>query len=110
MLVDVTPLGLTGREAENALHKAGITVNKNAIPFDSNPPAITSGIRLGTPALTTRGMNVNQMERIGAWILEILSAPQDENLAAKVRREIGELCQEFPLYAQRLQDDHCGDA
>ena len=110
ILVDVTPLGLTGREAENALYKAGITVNKNAIPFDSNPPAITSGIRLGTPALTTRGMNVNQMERIGAWILEILSAPQDENLAAKVRREVGELCQEFPLYAQRLQDDRCGDA
>ncbi|MCE7874557.1 serine hydroxymethyltransferase, partial [bacterium CPR1] len=76
MLVDVTPLGLTGQTAEHALETAGITANKNAIPFDKNPPAVASGIRLGTPALTTRGLKEPQMEQIAEWILEVLKAPQ----------------------------------
>ncbi|MGM9992707.1 MAG: serine hydroxymethyltransferase [Candidatus Bruticola sp.] len=108
ILLDVTPLGLTGRDAEEALHRAGITVNKNAIPFDKNPPAVASGIRLGTPALTTRGMKEAQMELIGTWILEILKSPQNLPLAEQVRHQTEELCQEFPLYAQRLKDD-CAD-
>ena len=106
MLVDVTPLGLTGRDAENALHTAGITVNKNAIPFDQNPPAVASGIRMGTPALTTRGMGTAEMELIGSWIIEVLKAPQDETLGAKVKAQVGELCAKFPLYAKRLQDSY----
>ncbi|MGM9999300.1 MAG: serine hydroxymethyltransferase [Candidatus Bruticola sp.] len=108
ILLDVTPLGLTGREAEEALHRAGVTVNKNAIPFDKNPPAVASGIRLGTPALTTRGMGTPQMELIGSWILSVLKAPQNIQLAKQVRCQVEELCREFPLYAQRLKDD-CAD-
>ena len=100
LLVDVTPLGLTGRAAEDALHRAGITVNKNAIPFDPNPPAVASGIRLGTPALTTRGMKEGEMELIDSWILEIFRAPQAEETAQKVRAKVLELCQSFPLYPQ----------
>lgn len=103
ILVDVTPLGLTGKAAEAALHAAGITVNKNAIPFDKNPPSVASGIRLGTPALTTRGMNVAEMELIGSWILSVLRAPEDEAVIAKVHAAVGELCEHFPLYAERLQ-------
>ncbi len=106
ILVDVTPLGLTGRDAEGALHRAGITVNKNAIPFDKNPPAVASGIRMGTPALTTRGMGVSEMELIGEWILSVLKAPQDEALGAEVKGRIGELCQKFPLYAKRLEESY----
>lgn len=103
MLVDVTPLGLTGQQAETALEHAGITVNKNAIPFDKNPPAVASGIRIGTPALTTRGLKDAEMQRIGAWILEVLRAPQDEGVQQRVRREVAELCGQFPLYAKRLE-------
>ena len=103
MLIDVTPLGMTGKEAEAALHNAGITVNKNAIPFDKNPPAVTSGIRMGTPALTTRGMRVEEMKLIGGWILDVLKHPGDEALQAKVKGEVGELCKRFPLYAPRLE-------
>lgn len=106
ILVDVTPLGLTGRDAENALHTAGITVNKNAIPFDQNPPAVASGIRMGTPALTTRGMGTAEMELIGSWIIEVLKAPQDVTLGAKIKGQVGELCAKFPLYAKRLQDSY----
>lgn len=106
ILVDVTPLGLTGKDAENALHNAGITVNKNAIPFDKNPPAVASGIRMGTPALTTRGMKEAEMELIGSWIVSVLKAPQDEALAAKIKGEVGELCARFPLYAKRLEDSY----
>ena len=105
ILVDVTPLGLTGRDAENALHNAGITVNKNAIPYDTNPPAVASGIRMGTPALTSRGMGVKEMEKIGGWILDILKAPQDEQLAKKVLGAVKEMCLEFPKYASHLESD-----
>lgn len=100
ILADVTPLGLTGRDAENALHKAGITVNKNAIPFDKNPPAVASGIRLGTPALTTRGMGTEQMKQIGEWIVAILRDPENEKLGAEIKKKIAELCQSFPLYKE----------
>ncbi|MBQ7528627.1 serine hydroxymethyltransferase [bacterium] len=100
ILADVTPLGLTGRDAENALHRAGITVNKNAIPFDKNPPAVASGIRLGTPALTTRGMGVEQMRQIGEWIVAILRDPENEKLGAEIKEKIAKLCQSFPLYKE----------
>ncbi|MBQ7569282.1 serine hydroxymethyltransferase [bacterium] len=106
ILVDVTPLGLTGKDAENALHNAGITVNKNAIPFDKNPPAVASGIRMGTPALSTRGMGEAEMKLIGSWIVSVLKAPQDEALANKVKGEVQELCARFPLYAKRLEDSY----
>ncbi|GMU54831.1 MAG: serine hydroxymethyltransferase [Candidatus Xenobia bacterium] len=103
MLVDVTPLGLTGQTAEHALGTAGITANKNAIPFDKNPPAVASGIRLGTPALTTRGLKEPQMEQIAEWILEVLKAPQDEARLRDIRGRVLRLCEEFPLYRDRLE-------
>lgn len=103
MLVDVTPLGLTGQTAEHALEAAGITANKNAIPFDKNPPAVASGIRLGTPALTTRGLKEAQMEQIAEWILEVLKAPQDEARLRDIRGRVLRLCGEFPLYRDRLE-------
>ena len=101
MLVDVTPLGLNGRDAEAALEHAGITCNKNAIPFDKNPPAVCSGVRLGTPALTTRGMREEQMKQIAVWILQALRCPNDEAALKSIRDEVGELCSQFPIYAER---------
>ncbi|CAN0245362.1 unnamed protein product, partial [Phaeothamnion confervicola] len=103
MLVDVTPLGLTGKDAEAALEEAGITCNKNAIPFDKNPPAVCSGIRLGSPALTTRGMKEVEMLRIAEWIVQVLKAPADENVKKRVRGQVNELCRQFPLYQKRLE-------
>ena len=103
VLIDVTPLGLTGKDAEHALEEAGITTNKNAIPFDKNPPAVCSGIRLGTPALTTRGFKDTEMQQVGKWILSILKDPSNTDLQKSVRGEIGELCRSFPLYQERLQ-------
>jgi glycine hydroxymethyltransferase len=103
ILVDVTPLGLTGKDAEAALEHAGVTCNKNAIPFDKNPPAICSGVRLGTPALTTRGMKVEQMKQIGSWIVEALQNAQNSSRLEQIRGQVGELCQQFPLYANRTQ-------
>ncbi|MBI2304109.1 MAG: serine hydroxymethyltransferase [Chloroflexi bacterium] len=96
ILVDVTPLGLTGREAEEALDKAGITVNKNVIPFDPLPPNTTSGIRLGTPAATTRGMGKGEMKQVAALICRVLSHPSEEAVSKQVRREAEELCLAFP--------------
>jgi glycine hydroxymethyltransferase len=101
MLVDVFSKGLTGREAEQALEKAAITVNKNAIPFDVNPPMKASGIRVGTPAVTTRGMKEPEMRRIGKWISEVLHHAQDEAAVARVRREVEALTEQFPLYENR---------
>jgi len=103
MLVDVTPLGLTGQEAETALEHAGITCNKNAIPFDKHPPAVCSGVRLGTPALTTRGMKQDQMALIGDWIVEALKSPKSESVLKKVRGQVEELSRQFPLYPERVQ-------
>src|SRR3954463_8415099 len=101
MLVDVFQKGMLGSEAENALGAAGITVNKNAIPFDTNPPMKPSGIRVGTPALTTRGMKENEMRQIGRWIAESLLHRSDAAVLSKVRRQVLELCETFPLYAER---------
>jgi glycine hydroxymethyltransferase len=102
LLVDVTPLGLTGHGAEVALEKAGVTCNKNAIPFDPKPPSVTSGIRLGTPALTTRGMGDAEMKVVGGLILEAFKHPEDDAHLATVRHKVTELTQQFPLYADRL--------
>jgi glycine hydroxymethyltransferase len=92
---------MLGSEAENALHEAGITVNKNAIPFDTNPPMKPSGIRIGSPALTTRGMKESEMRQIGKWISEALHNRTDKNVLARIRREVLELAEAFPLYASR---------
>ena len=97
MLADVTAIGLTGRIAEEALDRAGITVNKNMIPFDQRKPLDPSGIRIGTPALTTRGMREDEMRRVGAWILEVLGAPDDEAVVDRVRGEITEFTRDYPV-------------
>jgi glycine hydroxymethyltransferase len=98
MLVDVFSKGINGKQAEQALDKAGITVNKNTIPFDQNPPLTPSGIRIGTPALTTRGMKESEMEAIGEWITDVLDHINDESVQKRVRREVEMLCERFPLY------------
>jgi glycine hydroxymethyltransferase len=98
MLVDVFQKGILGSEAENALGAAGITVNKNAIPYDTNPPMKPSGIRIGTPALTTRGMKEAEMRVIAGWIAEALEHRADETKLAKIRGQVGELANKFPLY------------
>jgi len=105
MLVDLRPKGLTGKVAETALEKAGITVNKNAIPFDPEKPAVTSGIRIGTPAVTTRGMREEEMRLIGQLIAEVLQDVTAEARQRGVRDKVRELCQQFPLYAGRLGRD-----
>jgi len=102
MLVDVFSKGLTGKAAEAALGKAGITVNKNAIPFDENPPMVASGIRVGTPAVTTRGMREAEMDLIGDFIARVLRSPEDERTFGMVRSEVERLCRRFPLYPERL--------
>ncbi len=101
MLVDVFSKGLTGKVAEAALGRAGITVNKNAIPFDRNPPMVASGIRVGTPAVTTRGMGEREMELIGDLIARVLHAPDDGPTLNAVKSEVERLCRRFPLYAER---------
>jgi len=98
MLVDVFQKGILGSEAENALGAAGITVNKNAIPYDTNPPMKPSGIRIGTPALTTRGMKEAEMRVIAGWIAEALEHRSDEAKLKKIRGQVGELANKFPLY------------
>ncbi len=101
MLVDVFAKGMLGSEAEKALGEAGITVNKNAIPFDTNPPMKPSGIRIGTPAVTTRGMKEAEMRQIAHWIAEALDHRTDAAVLAKIRKEVLGLAEEFPLYAER---------
>ncbi len=100
MLVDVFSKGITGKAAESALGRAGITVNKNAIPFDTNPPMVASGIRLGTPAVTTRGMGEAEMDVIADLITRVLAAPDDEAVITKVKEEVEALCRRFPLYPE----------
>lgn len=104
MLVDVTPLGLGGKLAEAALDRCGITCNKNMIPYDERKPVDPSGIRLGTPALTTRGMGADEMHRVAAWILRVLKAPEDEQVIATTRQEVADLAEHFPAPAARLID------
>jgi glycine hydroxymethyltransferase len=100
MLVDVFSKGITGKVAEAALGKAAITVNKNAIPFDQNPPMVASGIRIGTPAVTTRGMREPEMDKIAGFIARVLASPDDDRVAAAVRAEVEALCRTFPLYPE----------
>ena len=99
-LMDVFSKGMLGSEAENALGQAGITVNKNAIPFDVNPPLKPSGIRIGTPALTTRGMKEAEMVQVGAWIAEALNNRKDAQVLSRIRRQVQELAESFPLYPE----------
>ena len=101
MLVDVFSKGITGKVAEGALNKAGITVNKNAIPFDQNPPMVASGVRVGTPAVTTRGMREAEMDQIGELIARVLASPEDERALGMVKNEVERLCRKFPLYPER---------
>lgn len=103
ILMDLTPIGLTGKLAEEALDMAGITVNKNAIPFDLQPKTITSGIRLGTPAVTTRGMKEGEMRTIAGFIHQVLSAPDAPDNLAKLRAQIQEFCRQFPLFAKEWE-------
>nr|WP_269431422.1 serine hydroxymethyltransferase [Terracidiphilus gabretensis] len=103
MLVDVFAKGILGSEAEGALGKAGITVNKNAIPYDTNPPLKPSGIRIGTPALTTRGMKQAEMKQIAAWIVEALDKRSDDAALDNIRNKVAEFANHFPLYAWRRQ-------
>jgi len=97
MLVDTFSKGVTGKAAEAALGKAGITVNKNAIPFDKNPPMVASGIRVGTPATTTRGMREPEMDLIAGLIARALASPDDDAALGTIKKEVGKLCEEFPL-------------
>ena len=101
MLVDVTSKGVTGKQAEQALDAAGITVNKNMIPFDPRQPLDPSGIRIGTPALTTRGMKEAEMRQIAKWIGEVLSRHDDRTLLDRVRGSVREMCQQFPAPAEK---------
>jgi glycine hydroxymethyltransferase len=103
MLVDVFARGITGKVAEAALDRAGITVNKNTIPFDTNSPMVASGIRVGTPALTTRGMKEREMEEVGRLMARALRAVGDESALADVKKDVQKLCDRFPLYASRLE-------
>jgi glycine hydroxymethyltransferase len=102
MLVDVFVRGLTGAKAEKSLESAAITVNKNAIPFDTQPPMKASGIRIGTPALTTRGMKEDEMRLIAGWISETLADAESESVRQSVRARVNELCEQFPMYENRL--------
>lgn len=102
LLVDVTPLGLGGKLAEGALDHSGITINKNMIPYDERKPMDPSGIRLGTPALTTRGMGTTEMQSVGKWILEALRAPEDAAVHTRIQGQIRELCKQFPVPAAAL--------
>ncbi len=101
-LIDLTPQDITGKNAEAALDRAGIIVNKNTIPFETRSPFITSGLRVGTPALTTRGMKEKEMEKIGGWIAEVLKDIDNESKISRIKEEVKKLCLRFPLYAKRL--------
>jgi len=103
MLVDVTPLGIGGKLAEQVLDRCGITCNKNMIPFDERKPMDPSGIRLGTPALTTRGLGVAEMKQVATWILKVLKNPENEQVIATTRHDVAELAEQFPVPAAKLE-------
>ncbi len=103
MLVDLTDKGITGKDAQEVLDRAGITVNKNGIPFDTKGPMVTSGIRIGTPAVTTRGMKEEEMKLIARLIARVLTDIKDEKRVAEVREQVGALCARFPLYRERIE-------
>jgi Glycine/serine hydroxymethyltransferase len=100
LLVDLRSKGLTGLQAEQALDRAGIAANKNAIPFDPQPPAVTSGLRLGTPALTTRGLVEADMDQVSEFIVEALKNHDDDAHIKKISRKVEAFCQKFPLYPE----------
>jgi glycine hydroxymethyltransferase len=100
MLADLTNIDITGKAAENVLGLAGITVNKNTVPGEKRSPFVTSGIRIGTPALTTRGMGTDEMRAIGIWIAEVLKNPENEALIGRIRKEVTALCTAYPLYPE----------
>ena len=100
ILIDLTNKELSGKKAENRLEAAGITVNKNMVPYDKRSPMITSGIRIGTPAMTTRGMGVDEMVQIVDLIDSVIQAPDDELVTESVRNEVKEMCDQFPLYSE----------
>ena len=100
ILIDLTQTGVTGKKAENTLERAGITTNKNMIPFDERSPMVTSGIRVGTPAMTTRGMGVEEMKKIATLIHQVIQNIDDGNIISKVREEVTQLCDTFPLYEE----------
>ena len=102
VLVDLTETDLTGQMAEEALDKAGITVNKNAIPFDPKPPMVTSGIRIGTPALTTRGFKEDEIDTVSDFIIKALNNHEDEKLLSSIKDDVKELCKKFPIYSHKL--------
>ncbi len=110
LLVDLTPMNLTGNVAEEALEAAGITCNKNAIPFDPKPPAVTSGIRLGTPALTSRGLKDEDMRAVGQLILRVFKDPENKKNLAQIREEVKEMTDRFPLYRERLQQSRASES
>ena len=102
VLLDLRDTGITGHLAEEALDKAGITVNKNAIPFDPEPPAITSGVRIGTPAITTRGMKEEEMDTVAGWISEAFENHDNDAVLGRIKNEVKELCNNFPMYKHKL--------
>ena len=104
LLIDLTDIGITGKDAEEVLDRTGITTNKNTIPFDTKGPRITSGIRIGTPAVTTRGMKEEEMKIIARAISDTLKNMENDRRLAEVREEIGSLCERFPLYSERLAE------
>jgi glycine hydroxymethyltransferase len=103
LLIDLSSKNLTGKDAEERLEKAGLTVNKNAIPFDTQSRFVTSGIRVGTPAVTTRGLKEPEMVMIGDWINRVLTSGEEE--ATQVRQEVRQLCETVPLYPEIARDD-----
>ena len=102
VLVDLRDTDITGQLAEESLEKAGITVNKNAIPFDPRPPAVASGIRIGTPAVTTRGLGEDEMDQIASWITEAFENNDNESVLSRIRDEVKDLCLKFPIYNHKL--------
>ena len=98
ILLDLSCRELTGKDAEIALDRAGITVNKNTVPNEKRSPFVTSGVRLGSPALTTRGMGEDEMKTIGGWVADVLEKPENESTLKSIRNKVKELCQQFPIY------------
>lgn len=99
MLLDLSDREITGKDAEHALDRAGITANKNTVPFETRSPFVTSGVRLGTAALTTRGMREKDMEKVGGWIVDVLANTTNETRLAEIGSEVEKFAQQFPLFA-----------
>ena len=99
MLLDLTNKDITGKDAEHALDKAGITVNKNTVPFETRSPFVTSGVRIGTPALTTRGMKEKEMDQVAEWIIDVLAHVNDDSHLEKINKAVAEFASRYPLFA-----------